>query len=374
MAKLSADATLFGLDLSHAWAHLRHLGSSLPLLNWLKRAIPATPVLRLSAAPANGELTSSHVLLRGDSWCEMPYSETSSAVAPPSRFHTLLLPEELVLLRTLRFPHLDPMDLEAAVQLEALALSPFTPDDTVIAYSISQADVSTPQQVQLVLASRATVHALQQEAQAAHQLLQPPEMWVPSPNGPILCKGWGEQARLRYESLKRRLLVASVGLILALLTALALTPSLKLRQQVLQAQHQTQALVTQTQEVAGQRQALMAQMQTLGVLPVQLVQQIDPLKAVVVLTRTLPDDTALQSLTLEGNTLKVQGLSDNASRVQELLSKEPGFRNVRLPAAITREGSSGKESFVLEAELDPATFVLWQLPQDKASTLANTAP
>ena len=374
MAKLSADATLFGLDLSHAWAHLRHLGSSLPLLNWLKRAIPATPVLRLSAAPANGELTSSHVLLRGDSWCEMPYSEISSAVVPPSRFHTLLLPEELVLLRTLRFPHLDPMDLEAAVQLEALALSPFTPDDTVIAYSISQADVSTPQQVQLVLASRATVHALQQEAQAAHQLLQPPEMRVPSPNGPILCKGWGEQARLRYESLKRRLLVASVGLILALLTALALTPSLKLRQQVLQAQHQTQALVTQTQEVAGQRQALMAQMQTLGVLPVQLVQQIDLLKAVVVLTRTLPDDTALQSLTLEGNTLKVQGLSDNASRVQELLSKEPGFRNVRLPAAITREGSSGKESFVLEAELDPATFVLWQLPQDKASTLANTAP
>ena len=101
-----------------------------------------------------------------------------------------------------------------------------------------------------------------------------------------------------------------------------------------------------------------------------LFQEADFLKVLEALTRALPDDTALQSLALEGNRLRAQGLSDNASRVQELLGKEPGFENVRLPSAITREGRSNKESFVLEAELNPAIFTLWQLPQNTAQPAA----
>jgi general secretion pathway protein L len=36
-----------------------------------------------------------------------------------------------------------------------------------------------------------------------------------------------------------------------------------------------------------------------------------------------------------------------------LLAKTPGFQEVRLPTAVTRVPGSGKESFTLEANIDP---------------------
>lgn len=374
MAKLSADATLFGLDLSRAWAHLCQLGSSLPLLRWLQRAIPATPVALVQAGgPQPQAAGPRQVLLRTGSWLGEAAGEPAAPGKKAARFSALLLPEDLILTRSFTLPPMSPADLAAAMQLQVLTHTPFAEQDTYSAYS-ARPDPATQQlHVQLVLASRPTIEQLLQRVVDSQRLPQPPEVWAPTAQGPILCTGWGERPRLRHERLQRWRLLASALLVLGLLLALVLTPSLKLRQQALQAQQQTQALVRQTTEVAAQRQAFMAQVQTLGTLAPQLTQQIDPLKLLLTITRLLPDDTAVQSLTLEGNRLSLQGLSDNASRVHELLSREPGFRNVRLPSAITREGRSNKESFVLEAELDPSTFTLWQLPQG-SSAPSTTAP
>lgn len=368
MAKISADATLFGLDLSGTWAHLRQLASTLPLLQWLLRAMPGTCVTLLAADTQT--TANKQVLLRGSSWL----ADDSSPIAQegqsqPSRFSALLLPDDLVLTRSLSLPPLSQADLAAAVQLQVLTHTPFAEQDTVSAYS-AQSNAATHQvQVQLVLASRTAIQALQQQVIDGHQLVQAPEVWAPTAHGAVLCPGWGEQPRLRHERLQRWRLLASGLVLLSLLLALALTPSLKLRQQVLQAQQQTQALVQQTTEVAAQRQAFMTQVQTISALAPQLTEQVDPLKVLLTVTQRLPDDSALQSLTLEGKRVSMQGISDNASRVQELLSDEPGFRSVRLPSAITREGE--KERFVLEAELDPAHFALWQLPQEGAPSTAK---
>ena len=372
MAKLSADATLFGLDLSSAWMHLRQIGRGLPLFQWLAQAIPATPVALLQANPdLDAARTAQQVRLRADQWLGPLPSSSKPADNRPARFHALLLPEDAILMRTLRLPVLGPEDLAAAIELEVLALSPFAAQDTVSAYQAQPEPSNRQLQVQLILASRATIEQHQQRAVDAHGLSQPPEVWAPVGSGKaILCPGWGEQPRLRHEQRQRWSLWASVLVLLLVLAALVVTPSLQLRQRVLQAQQQTQALVDQTKDIAAQREALMRQVQTLSALPTELLQEADFLKVLEALTRALPDDTALQSLALEGNRLRAQGLSDNASRVQELLGKEPGFENVRLPSAITREGRSNKESFVLEAELNPAIFTLWQLPQNTAQPAA----
>ena len=370
MVKLSAEVTLFGLDLSSAWMHLCQIGRGLPLFQWLARAIPATPAALLQTNPdLDAARTAQQVCLRADQWL----GPAQQADDRPARFHALLLPEDAILTRNLRLPALGPEDLVAAIELEVLALSPFAAQDTVSAYQ-AQPEPSNRQlqlQVQLILASRATIEQHQQRAVDAHGLSQPPEVWAPVGAGKaILCPGWGEQPRLRHEQRQRWSLWASVLVLLLVLAALVVTPSLQLRQRVLQAQQQTQALVDQTKDIAAQREALMRQVQTLSALPTELLQEADFLKVLEALTRALPDDTALQSLALEGNRLRAQGLSDNASRVQELLGKEPGFENVRLPSAITREGHSNKESFVLEAELNPAIFTLWQLPQNTAQPAA----
>lgn len=368
MAKISADATLFGLDLSGAWAHLRQLASTLPLLQWLQRAIPGTHATLL--APDAQTTAHKHVLLRGSSWLqEAPAPAAPEAKRQPARFSALLLPEDMVLTRSLTLPPLSQADLAAAVQLQVLTHTPFAEQDTVSAYSAQRNEATQQLHVQLVLASRAAIQAVQQQVVDSHQLTQAPEVWAPTAHAAVLCPGWGEQPRLRHERLQRWRLLASGLVLLGLLLALALTPSLKLHQKAVQARQQTQALVQQTTEVAAQRQAFMAQVQTLSALAPQLSEQVDPLKVLLVVTQRLPDDSALQSLTLEGKRLSMQGVSDNASRVQELLSDEPGFRSVRLPSAITREGE--KERFVLEAELDPAHFALWQLPQEGAPSTAK---
>lgn len=99
MVKLSAEVTLFGLDLSSAWMHLRQIGRGLPLFQWLAQAIPATPVALLQANPdLDAVRTAQQVRLRADQWL----GPAQQADDRPARFHALLLPEDAILTRTLR--------------------------------------------------------------------------------------------------------------------------------------------------------------------------------------------------------------------------------------------------------------------------------
>ena len=116
---------------------------------------------------------------------------------------------------------------------------------------------------------------------------------------------------------------------------------------------------------------MLAQAQQLNTLVPQLQQQIDHLRVLAALTRVLPDDTATQRIVIEGTHLSLHGLSSNATRVQQLLSQEPGFQGVRMPAAITRDGNSNLENFVLEADLDPTVFAIWPLPAAEAPATAD---
>lgn len=77
------------------------------------------------------------------------------------------------------------------------------------------------------------------------------------------------------------------------------------------------------------------------------------------LTKVLPDNTATQRIVIEGLHLSLEGLSANATQVQQLLSQEPGFHSVRMPSAITRDSNSNLENFVLEVDLDPQIFAPW---------------
>lgn len=152
------------------------------------------------------------------------------------------------------------------------------------------------------------------------------------------------------------------SVVLTLTVLILLTPSLKLRQETLQAMQQTAVLTQQTAPAAAQRQALMAQAQDLHTLAPQLQQQIDHLRVLAALTKVLPDNTATQRIVIEGLHLSLEGLSANATQVQQLLSQEPGFHSVRMPSAITRDSNSNLENFVLEVDLDPQIFAPWPTP------------
>lgn len=372
MAQLSSQLTLFGLDLTSSWAKVRQLITQLPLLRSFERCVRPSTVLWLTTdapdapdAPAQHSEHPEHPLktawLRADQW--LGYDEAAPTAPAAAPTHAALLVDADVLLhRRLQLPLLTGQELDAAVQLQALAFSPFVPEDLVCTYR-AQPNGSSGLDVELVLASRKMLENACQQAVSSYQLKSNPELWLPiAQQPPVLCPGWGEGPRLQQERRQRLGLIAAALAVLALVGALALTPSLKLLLQLRQAHAQTTALAQQTQAVAAQRQHLMAQAQELHALMPQLQQQIDHLRVLAALTRVLPDDTATQSIAIEGTHLSVQGLSANASQVQQLLVQEPGFHSVRMPSAITRDSNTKLENFAIEADLDPQVFAVWPVP------------
>jgi len=123
-------------------------------------------------------------------------------------------------------------------------------------------------------------------------------------------------------------------------------------------QQQLQQLSQGTREAVALRQTLVEEAGALEDLLQRQARQIDHVQVLAALTDVLPDHTATQLIQFRGTTLNVQGLSDNASEIVNLLGQHPGFRDVRLPSAVTRAPRSNKDHFTLQAEIDPAVFGL----------------
>ena len=138
--------------------------------------------------------------------------------------------------------------------------------------------------------------------------------------------------------------------------ALAVTPTVQLRSRALEAAQAHEDLVKSAAPVVRQREQLLASVEALGGLAELTNGRIEPLRVLDKLTQVLPDDTALQSIKLQGNKLIFTGQTGNASALLQLLGEVQGFKDVRAPTATTRLGNVGKEAFAVELMLDPAVF------------------
>ncbi len=78
----------------------------------------------------------------------------------------------------------------------------------------------------------------------------------------------------------------------------------------------------------------------------------DPLQALAILTRILPDDTWLESFTLSHRQLAITGRSARAARLIGLIAADPLLRDPAFTAAVTRAPEGGDE-FSIHAELAP---------------------
>ena len=253
-------------------------------------------------------------------------------------------------------------------------MSPFGEDQTLWAHVVRPgAQLSAAQQVDVVITSRSLVAEELQEHYANLPQGSVPEVWVNAGANPIMLTGFGEQRRLQLEAKQRRWLVAGLLGTLVLAIGLAITPRRSCG--CVPSMLVINLLLTRsTSEVVGKRQGLMAEAESVSELLARQQQQIDHVRVMAALTRVLPDDTAVQRVQIKGTKLSVQGLSDNTSEVVELLSREPGFREVRLPSAVTRASRSSKESFALEAVIDPAILGLHASEDAPKENPASDAP
>jgi len=367
----TTDTRLFGLDLGALPALWRDAWGR--CLQWLplRRCMPAARMQLWS----QGQVRSARV--RGAHLVWEPLQGGSATSAP---YSAVLLAYEQVLWRSLRLPGtLSGKALHAAVALDVQTMSPFPPEHTLWAWAVRDeegAHGDALRQVDIAITARHLVQQALERSGAAPQ--SAPEIWAEAPEqggAPLLLPGFGERRRLAREARQRLLVLLGCVGTAALLAALAVTPSLQLRLRANDAQRQFLQLSHNSREAAALRQSLLEEAEALGELLQRPSRQIDHVQVLATLTDLLPDHTAVQMVQFQGQTLSVQGLSDNASEIVNLLARHPGFRDVRLPSAVTRAPRSEKDNFTLQARLDPAVFARHPpaAPEHPATTVP-TAP
>lgn len=270
-------------------------------------------------------------------------------------FQAIELPEDMLLRRSQALPPMDTDEIPHAAELQVRTLSPFAEADLVWGYG-ARVGKTSKMELDLVLASRKQVtQYIQSQAQRTGSTAL--EVWVLRPAAPpIVLKGYGENAR-RAHSLKGSWLrIALLALAVALLAAIAVTPSLQLRQRALDAYAAHQALARQAAPMQEQREALLQTVEALQALAQMHAQRIEPLRVLNKLTELLPDDTALQGFSLKGQKVSIHGQTANASTLMQILSQQEGMRDVRAPSAAVRSGGEARENFAIEFVVDAGVF------------------
>lgn len=320
---------LFGVDLAGVPGYLRDGWAEAlrwPVFRWLT---PDAPIR----------------VFRADGSESVRHGVSARSISPPGevRFCAVELAEDTVLRRSLVLPRLTDEEVRQAVELDVRAASPFPEDEVVWGYDVERGERL---RVDIALTSRPLIER-QLEAIRPRLGGVSPEVWVGGAR-PIVVPGYGETARLESARRLRLTLFALLALAALLLAALAVSPTLQLRERALDALRKNDEL---SRAVAPQVQ-MRAEIARLGEQIALLRKASEQRQDVVALldqvTRQLPDDVVLNRLEMSGATVKITGQADNAAQLLQTLGTNPAFREVRAPAGITRAPAGSREGFTIE--------------------------
>lgn len=287
------------------------------------------------------------------------------------------MPEDAVLERTLTLPQLSAADVAEAVALEADSISPFGSTQTVSGFALEpmagkgQGSESSTQTVRMALTSKAQIEQLLQGAQS--QLagaVETVEVWVLPQNAqnsggesgipiyPIVFTSEGGQLRHKLIRQGRLQRLGLLALAVVLLAGLAATPMLQARERALQAQHSLSQLSAAAAPQQAMREDVLRQAEGLRVVQELMKTQLAPMPVLDLMTRLVPDSAWLSSVRIEGDKVVLTGNADDAAALVQMLSAEPGVRDVRLPSPATRPPGTEKERFTIELRLDTKAYGL----------------
>ncbi len=342
MSTAEPSSRFFGLDLHTLWPEIRRSWQELhraPALAWL------TPDLPVRVLHADGHEAT---------WLGGKLADREQK--QPAPFDAIELSEDILLRRALRVPAMSQAQIAQAVEVDLRSVSPFAAADMVWGYGVQPAQTGGVD-VNVVLVSRKQAEqyiGTQQHRLAANAA---PEVWAFTPdNVPILLEGWGEARRVQHGAKRRRIGYGLLVCVLCLAAAIAITPTMQLRLRAIQAAYAYDAVQARTAALLGQREAFVRSIDELEILRSTLTERVDSLLLMEAMTQTLPDDTSLQSLQVQGLKVTINGLTANSATLMQLLGNKKGFKNIRAPSAANRSPGAIAENFIIEFELDPAVF------------------
>jgi Tfp pilus assembly protein PilN len=328
MAAARGNLALFGFDLARIPAFL-HQGWS-EALQWplFVRLLPPEPVRVRHADGGKG------------AW--------PAGARPGVRAaNAIILPESLLLRRALPMPSLSASARQEAIELALTGASPFPPGKTVWGWRARPTESGT--EVELVMASREHVDSFLSHA-VNRRYLPEIEAWAMTAAGdaPIILQGYGEARRMLRTRRRYWKIGALTALSALLLLILLASPVLRKQWDVSDLEARLDAAGREVAPALADRDALAQARARMSAMAAYADDRPDPRTLLGRLSILLPDTVYLTRLELHGRNATLTGRADNAARIMEILTAQPGFHDVRARAAITRDLASGQESFSAE--------------------------
>lgn len=254
---------------------------------------------------------------------------------------------EHVFTRSVSLPQAAADNLRQVLRFEMDRLTPFAADDVLFDYRLSGRQSDRGQiQVDLAVLRKSLVDAPLAQLAAGRwpvRVIDAPGLWP----GANLLKSGAPRSGRRWIAL--RWVAAST--LLLLLVAVLVTPLLQARQVVIDIDTRLAAVRKQALQVGRLEQQLEQQSTLVNFVRLRRLERRPTVKVLLALAETLPDDTWLQSLSVRGADVTLQGQSAQATRLVELLEETPEFESVAFTAPLTPMRGGSGERFSIAMKL-----------------------
>lgn len=156
--------------------------------------------------------------------------------------------------------------------------------------------------------------------------------------------------RLQWLSNDRQLMMLTIGAGVLLLLAIIL-PFVRQEFALSSANSTIESLRGQAEAAGTLRQSIDQSAGAAGVVARDRAHEGDLLTTLAAVTKLLPDDSHLTSLTLREGHLTMTGLSPSAAHLIDLLAKSASFRNPTFEAPVTQSENGRMENFTISVTL-----------------------
>jgi general secretion pathway protein L len=266
-----------------------------------------------------------------------------------AQYQACLLPDELVLSKTLALPAAVEVDLAAALALEVNAYSPFSADDTSYGWSVARRSASRIHLL-LVIISRSSALAYLTHHFDIHDSRQT-EVWVKVGSELVLVQGFGEESREKNYR-KRLVRVAALLAAIALLILAIGGASAGLKALELQ-RVQVMAATTERESAEASRHRAALALANEMITSVNKITATFPNPHVEIsrLTHLLEDGESVDQFTMNGLEINLRGRAADAASVMQRLTDQTDYAEVSAPRAFAREKDSQAEQFYLNIQM-----------------------
>ena len=315
--------------------------------------------------------TALSVRLRGRGAAEMPLGSLTVSSGADRRLAALMagrrappmtvleLPAGLVLTREVSLPYAAEADLDRVLQYEMDRLTPFSASEILHAHDVRSRDRAAGK-----LAVRLSLVPLVRVSQALETL----GLAGVGPHALEGVDGFGQVrriplgahgARRRRDAVRHAAWAVAAGLLAVVLAA----PFARQSALMASADARLASLRPPLRQAEALRTTILAAAAGSGVFAEAAGRTADPLAVLATVTRSLPDDTYLTDLSLNGRNVTLNGQSASAAKLIGLLAADPTIDNPAFSAPVTRLEATHTDLFSIRAEVVPPVVLPVQSAQ-----------